>query len=330
MFTLAEHFRLTGDLAWLKANAPRMKANAEWILRQRQLLAANLPGGQRLWSKGLQPAHVVTPDSMSMHMQFYESEAYYWLAVKRMAEMLARDRSGRRRAAWRPRPRPIARTCVAAIDRSIALTPVVPVRDGTYRSFIPFAPYVRGFAAGAWGWRRCQGHVGAIYWDTVQSADPLISPAGLLSPHDPRVQGHLDVLEDRLLLENEKVAGADAGLRSGEALVRARQLAVSVRPGAARQHPPGGRRRAELPPLDAQPVCGGHHAGRIHLPRAHHRRPARQDLRGILLPGTVPHDAGHGGRRSAVAGAGHAAGVAGARPEDRRAERPDALRPGRL
>jgi len=44
----------------------------------------------------------------------------------------------------------------AAIDRSIARTPVVAVRDGTYRSFIPFAPYVRGFAAGAWGWRRCQ------------------------------------------------------------------------------------------------------------------------------------------------------------------------------
>jgi hypothetical protein len=85
---LLEHFPLTGDLEWLKAHAPRMKANAEWILRQRRLLASNLPAGQRLWSKGLQPAHVVTPDSERMHMQYYESEAYYWLAVKRMAEVL--------------------------------------------------------------------------------------------------------------------------------------------------------------------------------------------------------------------------------------------------
>jgi hypothetical protein len=210
MFTLAEHFRLTGDLAWLKANAPRMKANAEWILRQRRLLATNLPAGQRLWSKGLQPAHVVTPDSLSMHMQYYESEAYYWLAVKAMAEMLARidPAEGARLAAEAEAYR---KDLVAAIDRSIALTPVVPMRDGTYHSFIPFAPYVRGFAAGAWGWRRCQGHVGAIYWDTVQSADPLVSPAGLLSPGDPRVQGHLDVLEDRLLLENEKVAARTPG-----------------------------------------------------------------------------------------------------------------------
>ena len=70
---------------------------------------------------------------------------------------------------------------------------------------------MRGFASGAWGWRRCQGHVGAIYWDTVQSAEPLVSPAGLLSPEDPRVQGHLDVLEDRLLLENPKLSDRTPG-----------------------------------------------------------------------------------------------------------------------
>jgi hypothetical protein len=215
MFTLAEHFRLTGDLDWLKANAPRMKANAEWILRQRRVLARNLPGGQRLWSKGLQPAHVVTPDSERMHQQFYESEAYYWLAVKSMAEMLMKlePAQGARMAEEAEAYR---KDLAAAIDRSITLTPVVPVRDGTYRSFIPFAPYVRGFASGAWGWRRCQGHVGAIYWDTVQSADPLISPAGLLSPGDPRVQGHLDVLEDRLLLENDKVAARTPGFDAAQ------------------------------------------------------------------------------------------------------------------
>ena len=56
MFALLEHFRLTGDLDWLRSNAPRMKANAEWILRQRRLPASLVPGGERLWSKGLQPA----------------------------------------------------------------------------------------------------------------------------------------------------------------------------------------------------------------------------------------------------------------------------------
>jgi len=205
IFALVEHARLTGDRAWLQAAAPRMVANAQWILRQRKLLGRLLPGGDRLWSKGLQPAQVVTPDSMCMHMQFYETEAYYWLAVKQTADVLrgveapAASRLATEAEAYR-------RDLLTSVGRSIALTPAVATRDGTYHSFIPFAPYVRGFASGAWGWRRCQGHVGALYWDTVQSADPLISPSGLLAPTDPRVQGHLDVLEDRLLLENPKLA----------------------------------------------------------------------------------------------------------------------------
>jgi len=139
-----------------------------------------------------------------MHMQFYESEAYYWLAVRRMADLLVLI-DPKESAAMAAEAEAYRKDLLAAIERSIILTPVTAVRDGTYRSFIPFAPYVRGFATGAWGWRRCQGHVGAIYWDTVQSADPLVSPAGLLSPRDRRVQGHLDVLEDRLLLENTKI-----------------------------------------------------------------------------------------------------------------------------
>ncbi|MBI3818921.1 MAG: hypothetical protein HY286_09550 [Planctomycetes bacterium] len=213
VYAIAEHFKFTGDVAWLKSNINRIVANAEWILRQRQLLIDNIPNGRNLWSRGLQPAQVVTPDSMSMHMQFYESEAYYWMAVKQTAELLAfvDPGAGKKMEAEAEKYRI---DLLAAIDRSLILTPVVQVRDGTYRSFIPFAPYVRGFAAGAWGWLRCQGHVGAIYWDTVQSADPLVSPSGLLSPHDPRVQGHLDVLEDRLLLENthvhERTSGFDA------------------------------------------------------------------------------------------------------------------------
>jgi hypothetical protein len=210
MFALAEHYKLTGDEVWLKAAAPRMVANAEWMVRQRKLLSSLLPGGRRLWSAGLQPAHVVTPDSMCMHQQFYETEAYYWLAVKQLAGLLTQvDPAASRRL--KAEAEAYRQDLLAAVNRSIALTPVVAVRDGTYRSFIPFAPYVRGFASGAWGWRRCQGHEGAIYRDTVQSADPLISPAALLSVDDPRVQGHLDVLEDRLLLENPKLSDRTPG-----------------------------------------------------------------------------------------------------------------------
>ena len=212
MLPLVEHFRLTGNTAWLKTNAPRMKANVEWILRQRRLLADVVPGGDRLWCKGLQPAHQVTPDSGGQLMQFYESEAYYWLAVRQFADILAQidPAEGARLAAEAEAYRKDLR---AAVERSIALSPVTPVRDGTYRSFIPFACYVRGFASGAWSWRRpgSGDHVGGLYWDTIQSAESLVSPAGLLPPGDRRVQGTLDVLEDRLLLENPKLAERTKG-----------------------------------------------------------------------------------------------------------------------
>ena len=209
-WALTEHYWLTGDTEWLRASAPRIKANADWMLRQRQVVSSLVPGGDRLWCKGLQPALQVTPDSGGLWMQFYECEGYYWASVARFAATLGViDPEGG--AKLRAEAEAYRQDLRAAVDRSIALSPVVPVRDGTFHSVIPFACYVRGLGTGAWGWQRDGSgeHVGPLYWDTVQSAAALISPAGLLPADDARVQGYLDVLEDRLLLENPRVGQRD-------------------------------------------------------------------------------------------------------------------------
>ena len=202
-WALVEHYRLTGDTEWLKASAPRIKANVEWMLRQRQVVSCMVPGGERLWCKGLQPALQVTPDSGGLWMQFYECEAYYWVSIANFAQALATI-DAQNGASLLAEAEAYRKDLRAAVERSIALSPVVPVRDGTYHSVIPFACYVRGLGTGAWGWKRdgSGNHVGPLYWETVQSAAALISPAGLLPADDVRVQGYLDVLEDRLLLEN--------------------------------------------------------------------------------------------------------------------------------
>src|SRR5208337_1010895 len=57
-------------------------------------------------------------------------------------------------------------------------------------------------------------------------------------------------------------------------------------------------------------VCRGHHAWRVHVPRTHDRRPAGQDLRGVMLSGAVPQHDGHGRRGYALAGAGHPSSLA--------------------
>jgi len=209
-WALSEHYWLTGDTEWLRASAPRIKANAEWMLRQRRVVSSLVPGGDRLWCKGLQPALQVTPDSGGLWMQSYECEGYYSAAVSRLAATVGEiDPEGG--AKLRAEADAYGQDLRAAVDRSIALSPVVPVRDGTFHSVIPFACYVRGLATGPWGWKRDGSgeHVGPLYWDTVQSAAALISPAGLLPPNDVRVQGYLDVLEDRLLLENPRVGQRD-------------------------------------------------------------------------------------------------------------------------
>ncbi len=205
-WALTEHYWMTGDTAWLKKFAPRLVANAQWMLRQRQVICSAVPGGERLWSKGLQPPLQVTPDSGGLWMQFYEAEAYYCASLARLAATLSVIDPGGG-AKFADAADAYRQDLRAAVDRSIALSPVVPVRDGTFHSVIPFACYVRGPGTGAWGWQRdgSGAHVGPLYWDTVQSAAALISPAGVLSPDDVRVQGYLDVLEDRFLLENANV-----------------------------------------------------------------------------------------------------------------------------
>ena len=209
-WALMEHYRLTGDAKWFQASAPRIKASAEWMLRQRRAVKDMIPGGERLWCKGLQPALQVTPDSGGLWMQFYECEAYYWVSVAHFADALA-TLDPVEGARLQVEAEAYRRDLLAAVERSIALSPVVPVRDGTFHSVIPFGCYVRGLSTGAWGWRRdgSGSHVGPLYWETVQSAAALVSPAGLLSPKDVRVQGYLDVLEDRLLLENPYVGNRD-------------------------------------------------------------------------------------------------------------------------
>ncbi len=54
-WALIEHYRLTSDTEWFKASVPRIKANIEWMLRQRRVVQNMVPGGERLWCKPVRP-----------------------------------------------------------------------------------------------------------------------------------------------------------------------------------------------------------------------------------------------------------------------------------
>jgi len=200
---MAEHYLLTGDQEWLRQAAPRLAANADWMIRQRKNFLREVPGRERAWCYGLLPPHNIY-DSTNWRL-WYESNANYYFGLGCFAEVIAAldPEAGRK---YRSEAQDYARCILAAADKSFVLSPVIRARDGAYRSFLPPAPYLRGPAS------RCTvasfgslDHTPGLYADAVRGGVHLINLSHLLSPADPRAQGLVDVLEDRLLLEHHRL-----------------------------------------------------------------------------------------------------------------------------
>jgi hypothetical protein len=200
---MLDHYALTGDKGWLAKAIPKLKANSEWILRQRKATTEGTGRRQRSWRHGLHPPH----NNWDSHVwrSWYESDAIYCAAVRRFAQVIA-DIDPKSSARLLAEAREYAKDILAAVERSLILSPVIRVRDGAYRSFIPPAPYIRGPASRSMPAHfGPTGHVPALYADTVRGGQSLVDFPGLVSLADPRVQGYLDVLEDRLLLEHARL-----------------------------------------------------------------------------------------------------------------------------
>lgn len=202
---MLQHFCLTRDYDWLKKNAAKLNANADWIIRQRKQFSAAIPGHERLWANGLLPPHNIWDSSV--WRSWYESNATYCRALERHAEVIAEidSEAGRRYA---EEARSYRNDLLAAVEKSLTLSPVIRVRDGTYRSFLPPAAYVRGpasrFMPTNFSAAGLPMHSPGLYADAIRGGQYLVE-LGILPADDPRVEGYLDVLEDRLLSENFKI-----------------------------------------------------------------------------------------------------------------------------
>ena len=211
---MVEHYLFTGDREWFAQAAPKLRANADWIIRQRHAYPRDVPGRDRLWTYGLLPPHNIW-DSTNWR-PWYESNAICYFGLKRYAEILAEwdpQASGR----YQAEAEAYAKDILAAAERSFVLSPVVRVRDGTYRSFLPPAPYIRGaasrFMPTSFGGPE---HTPGLYPDVIRGGIHLINLSGLLPATDSRAQGLIDVLEDRLLLEHHRLPMRTSGYRPDE------------------------------------------------------------------------------------------------------------------
>jgi hypothetical protein len=134
LWSLAEHYFMTRDRAWLGTVAASMKRAADWTVGQRQLTKATLPGGGRCAEYGLLPAGHLEDNADWGH--WFSVNAYASAGLSALAEALRETgdpeapRYAREAGAYREDLR-------AAVLRAAGDAPVTRLRDNTYVPFVP-------------------------------------------------------------------------------------------------------------------------------------------------------------------------------------------------
>jgi hypothetical protein len=212
MWVMTEHYRLTGDKQWLEQQSPRLKAVADWIINRRRTTMKERLSQQEIdgikagtWSPyGLQPKVSMGDGNPSGSRYYYWADSAGYQSLKLLADVIADvdPKTGRELLAEAEEYR---KDFLPVLNESIVLSPVMKVRDGTYRSFVPQGFQDRGPLAialpeGANIYSHC-GPYHADYCITCAAIEAWIR-SGVLSVDDPRVDGHFDVVEDAFLLDN--------------------------------------------------------------------------------------------------------------------------------
>ena len=211
-WVMMEHYRLTGDKEWLKAQAPRLKAAVDWIISRRRTTMKTAVSPEETeglktgkWSPyGLQPRISVGDGDQSGSRYYYWADAFGYRSVKLFADVIAAidPQMGTEYAAEAEAYR---KDMLPVLNESIVLSPVIRVRDGTYRSFIPQGfqdrgPLSRALPEGTDIWSHC----GLYHTDYARTSAAIEAwlRSGVLSVDDRRIDGHFDVAEDVFLWDH--------------------------------------------------------------------------------------------------------------------------------
>jgi hypothetical protein len=211
LWVMTEHYRLTGDKEWLKKESPRLRAAAGWILNRRRItMKQHLSQEERdglktgKWSPyGLQPRISMGDGDPSGSRYYYWADACGYRSVKLLADILG-DVDPQSAAELQVEVEKYRKDILPVLEESIVLSPLIKVRDGTYRSFHPQGfqdrgPLSRALPEGV----NLYSHCGPYHCDYLTSASiEAWLKSGLLSVDDPRLDGHFDVLEDVFLWDH--------------------------------------------------------------------------------------------------------------------------------
>jgi len=169
LWCMGEHFRLSGDRAWLLSHAEKLIEGCEWVIRQRQLTKKEIDG-ERVWEYGFLPA-----GSLEDVTEFYywlSTNVITWWGLNSCAQALleAGHPEGKRLV---KEAEEYAGDLKAGFERARLNSPVVRLRDGTYIPHYPSRLYLRGRD---YGWIR-EVLEGAIYLITTHFLEPTSQEA---------------------------------------------------------------------------------------------------------------------------------------------------------
>jgi hypothetical protein len=189
LWTIAEHYFLTRDKAWLRTVAPRMIRAADWIVQERQATKSHLNGGNPVPEYGLLPAG-----------QLEDNEDFeYWFAVNGYAYRGLRAAGEALADIDPPTSLRLAKEAAEyredirnAASRAMAITPVVPLRDGTWVPAIPPRTSLHG---------RDLGWIRNILYGSLTLVD-----CGVFAPNEPVATWILQDYEDNLFMAEDSMA----------------------------------------------------------------------------------------------------------------------------
>lgn len=187
LWTLAEHYRWTGDKQWLARVAPQLVAGCDWISRERQATKQRTPDGKKVPEWGLAPAGDL--EDVDEYLYWYATNGYFWAGMDAAAKVLGEI--GHPDAGRLSREAEEYRTDIlASLQVAVAHAPAVKLRDGSYVPYVPQRVDVSTHLKEGW--------IRETLYPTLHLAD-----VGLLPRDHPFVTWQLEDLEDNLFLSKE-------------------------------------------------------------------------------------------------------------------------------
>jgi hypothetical protein len=183
LWAMAEHYRYTGDKAWLERNAPKLLKAAHWISHERA--RTKQLTGLRAIEYGLLPPGSL--EDIGDWRCWQSNNTFSWWGLDALARVLA-DVGHPEAKALQAEADAYRRDILASFKEASVRSPLVPLRDGTWIPQIPAEVHRRGRTFG---------------WITVTLEGPIyLLRTGLMAPDDPMAVSILQDYEDNLYLSD--------------------------------------------------------------------------------------------------------------------------------